>query len=338
MNSLVNLPVIMVTARNQSADVVEALEFGANDYVTKPLDLRVTLARIRTQLSLRRAAEQVGRLETRLAQRNRELESAAAERAAAERRGRDDLDEAARLQRALLPPDGFAVPGYRFAWALRPAAALAGGLLGVLPLGERRLGLYAVDVAGHGVAAAFRAAAAARLLERAAAAVPGDATPARVAAEFSRQLDRSPLTDQPVCLAFGILDRPAGEFRSVAAGFPPPLHLPAGGEPVPLTGAGPPIVRPRDESAEAAVSLRPGDRLYLCSDGVTAALNPVGEHFGDRRLREALCQRRAGPLGEAVAAVVAAVEGWTGPAGPSEELTLLALEVAGPGSPGGGQP
>src|SRR5262249_1407096 len=47
------LPVIMVTARAHSQDVVQALELGANDYVTKPIDLPVALARIRAQLTRR---------------------------------------------------------------------------------------------------------------------------------------------------------------------------------------------------------------------------------------------------------------------------------------------
>ncbi|MFN3428406.1 MAG: response regulator [Candidatus Sericytochromatia bacterium] len=53
-HSLAELPVIMVTARDQSADMVEALALGANDYVAKPIDFPVLLARVRTQLALRR--------------------------------------------------------------------------------------------------------------------------------------------------------------------------------------------------------------------------------------------------------------------------------------------
>jgi DNA-binding response OmpR family regulator len=49
-----DLPVIMATAKTQSEDVVEALELGANDYVTKPLDFPIVLARIMTQLRSRR--------------------------------------------------------------------------------------------------------------------------------------------------------------------------------------------------------------------------------------------------------------------------------------------
>ncbi len=50
--SAVQLPIIMVTARQQTDDVVEALQLGANDYLTKPVDFPIALARIRTQLSL----------------------------------------------------------------------------------------------------------------------------------------------------------------------------------------------------------------------------------------------------------------------------------------------
>ena len=53
--SIADLPVIMVTAKDESDDVVEALDLGANDYVTKPIDFAVALARIRAQVSTRRA-------------------------------------------------------------------------------------------------------------------------------------------------------------------------------------------------------------------------------------------------------------------------------------------
>jgi DNA-binding response OmpR family regulator len=55
--SPIELPIIMVTAKNQSEDIVKALDLGANDYLTKPVDFPVALARIATQLSQKRAQE-----------------------------------------------------------------------------------------------------------------------------------------------------------------------------------------------------------------------------------------------------------------------------------------
>jgi two-component system phosphate regulon response regulator PhoB len=50
------LPIIMVTARTEDADMVAGLELGADDYVTKPFSPRVLSARIKTLLNRRRAA------------------------------------------------------------------------------------------------------------------------------------------------------------------------------------------------------------------------------------------------------------------------------------------
>lgn len=55
MYSMSELPVILVTAKASSDDIIDGLERGANDYVTKPVDFPVALARIRTQLRARRA-------------------------------------------------------------------------------------------------------------------------------------------------------------------------------------------------------------------------------------------------------------------------------------------
>ena len=65
--STIELPVIMVTARNQSEDIVKALSMGANDYLTKPIDFAVALARIGTQLSHKRAQEGLKESEERYA-------------------------------------------------------------------------------------------------------------------------------------------------------------------------------------------------------------------------------------------------------------------------------
>ena len=69
--SRADLPVIMATARDQSEDVVEALRLGANDYVTKPLDFAVVLARLEAQLALKRQKEKIESLAADLEKRNR---------------------------------------------------------------------------------------------------------------------------------------------------------------------------------------------------------------------------------------------------------------------------
>jgi diguanylate cyclase (GGDEF)-like protein len=75
-----SLPVIMVTALAQNEDVVKALKLGANDYVTKPVDFAVALARTETQISRKHAEEEVQRANCALQEANENLERRVAER------------------------------------------------------------------------------------------------------------------------------------------------------------------------------------------------------------------------------------------------------------------
>jgi diguanylate cyclase (GGDEF)-like protein len=68
------LPVIMVTAKSESGNIVDALEQGANDYITKPVDFAVALARVNTQISRKRAEQQVVIANEELRKTNEDLE------------------------------------------------------------------------------------------------------------------------------------------------------------------------------------------------------------------------------------------------------------------------
>src|SRR6266404_4118613 len=74
------LPVIMVTAKSESNNIVDALELGANDYVTKPVDFAVALARVNTQISRKRAEQQVALANEELRKANEDLERRVEER------------------------------------------------------------------------------------------------------------------------------------------------------------------------------------------------------------------------------------------------------------------
>ncbi len=64
------LPVIMATARDTRDDIVGALRSGANDYVTKPIDFPVVLARVKTQLKLKHANDRIRSLVSEVECRN----------------------------------------------------------------------------------------------------------------------------------------------------------------------------------------------------------------------------------------------------------------------------
>jgi diguanylate cyclase (GGDEF)-like protein len=74
------LPVIMVTANNQSADIVEALELGANDYVAKPVEFTIALARVNAQVKRKLASEALASANLALNESNERLEERISER------------------------------------------------------------------------------------------------------------------------------------------------------------------------------------------------------------------------------------------------------------------
>ena len=75
-HSATSLPVVMATALDQSEGIVKALRLGANDYVTKPFDFHVVLARVESQILLKRAVDRSKQLEKDLEQSNEELRTA----------------------------------------------------------------------------------------------------------------------------------------------------------------------------------------------------------------------------------------------------------------------
>ena len=271
------LPVIMATARHQSEDIVEALRLGANDYVTKPLDFPVVLARVNTQIVMKRAVDEAARLERRLAERNQELEALNARLEGTNRRMARDLKAAARVQASFLPRPSPPLSGARCAWHYRPCDELAGDGLNAFPLDARRSALYVFDVCGHGVASALLSVALSRVLSP-----PGDpssvltslgddpvARPSEVAEVLNRMFpfDQS---DQFFTMVYGLLDvaEGEGELRYISAGHPGLIHVSASGQLTAADGRGFPVGLATGPFAEQLLSLGRGDRIYFYSDGV----------------------------------------------------------------------
>jgi sigma-B regulation protein RsbU (phosphoserine phosphatase) len=327
VDSLIDLPIIMVTAKGESEDMVEALELGANDYVTKPLDFPVVLARIRTQLALRRAVAQVKELEGKLDAHNRELRVATETLTAVSGRHSRDLEAAARVQRAFLPALPPEVPGARFAWAFEPCGQLAGDYLNVFRLGDRHAGLCVLDVAGHGVAAALLSVTLSQLLTRVAGGTtPAVVPPADVVARLARELTPEATAGHTFSLLYGVFALDTGEFRFVSAGHPGPVHLTDGRPPAKLEVTGFPLGVGGAAYKEQAVLLKPGDRLILYSDGLTGVRNAEGEHFGTSRLFAAVDGSRNRPLADALAGLVRAIEGWRGEVPRQDDISVLVVE------------
>ena len=161
------LPVIMATARDQSEEIVHALRLGANDYVTKPLDFPVVMARIETQLLLKRSVAETVRLKQDLAERNQALEESNARLSRINRRMEHDLRTAAQIQASLLPRSDPDLSHRAVRLALRAV---------------RRVGRRQPERGGAGRSAGGALCARRQRARRGLGAVVGDAQPAALVA------------------------------------------------------------------------------------------------------------------------------------------------------------
>ncbi|NOZ94327.1 MAG: response regulator [Acidobacteria bacterium] len=318
-----DLPVIMATARTESEDVVRALKMGANDYVTKPFDFPVVLARVRTQVSLKRSQDALARAHGRM---------------------KKDLEAAAAIQRTLLPAETPTLKGGRCAWRYIPCDELAGDTLNVIPLAGASTGLFVLDVSGHGVPAALLSVALSRLLSDPStgssllwaggteSGQPRIAAPAEVAAELSRRFPYDEESHQYFTMVYGVLDMDSRLFSFVSAGHTPVIHISRGAPPAFHGSTGPPIallppmVAPARHT-QTELALKPGDRLYLLSDGIPEASGSDEEELGMERVGEILGGAMNWSLDESIAVLLEEVWEWTAGAGPVDDVSILAVEI-----------
>ncbi len=112
--------------------------------------------------------------------------------------------------------------------------------------------------------------------------------------------------------------------------FPPGIRQIPGREPEVITLRGMAIGWVPDADFEqTTITLCPGERLCFYSDGVPEAMNPDRKQFGNDRLIETLVDARAFPLQESVMHLVSKVERWCGKTGPKDDVTIVAMEIAG---------
>jgi len=311
------LPIIMATAKSESEDVVRALKLGANDYVTKPLDFPVVLARVNTQFSLKRTTDELS---------------------AAHARMKRDLEAAARVQQTLLPSELPDTDAARFAWAYRPCDELAGDSLNVFPINDRLVGLYVLDVSGHGVPAALLSVTATRSLSPHAGRISlvtqrGQDPEAVSLVELALELNTLyPMEDSGghfFTLLYGVLDTHTRQFRFVSAGHPGPIVVRPDAPPESIEAFGLPIgVDDDPEYEETVVELHPGQRLYVYSDGLEEEMNAAHEQFGQERLRAAMAAGRSMPLDQSVESLIQQVIAWRGDGHLKDDVSILAVEIA----------
>lgn len=320
---------ILVTGYTSDEDLVKGMAAGADDFVRKtPFSPDELHARVR-------AGERILALEGELARRNVELESAIGVL-------HDDLEAAASVQKSLLPADAKIAGNVQFSSMFCPSTHVSGDIFNVVPLDDRTCAFYVVDVAGHGVPASLTAVSLSNILTREFLAGAAENAPANSAAidsgrsvpEVVTSLNERFQADHESAryftMVYGVLDCETSTIKLCEAGHPLPILIPIDGPARTVGSGGFPVGLLPGSTYEAdEISVRPGDRLYLYSDGITECTNGDGEQFGDERLLSYLEETRDLPIRAVLEGLERSISRWNGGDDLDDDVSMLALDVLG---------
>jgi sigma-B regulation protein RsbU (phosphoserine phosphatase) len=311
---------VIVSAYGDMANIRAALNRGAFDFVTKPIDFQDLALTLTRSIQEARTKRQAASDHERLVALAREL------------------DVARRIQQSIVPTRFPPFPhrtDVAIHASMQPARSVGGDFYDYFFIDEHRLAFAIGDVTGKGVPAALFMAVSRTLLRSTAAR---GSSPGECLASVSTSLCAEDVGGMFVTCFYGVLDTRTGRIEMCNAGHNPPYILRADGslEHTPQAG-GFMLGMFADASYDSAtVDLRPGDSLVLFTDGVTEAANTGDEQFEEERL-EATLQRLAAAGGQVtaeqiVAGVMADVEQFASGAPQADDITMLVLTWAAQGS------
>jgi sigma-B regulation protein RsbU (phosphoserine phosphatase) len=244
-----DIPVIMVTAIGDSRKLAEALDAGAIDFVTKPINKTELLARMRSALKLKRELDWHKERDSRM---------------------RQELLLARQVQESVLP-DTVNEADVHIKAYFQASEELAGDLYAWHKIDENRWAIAVIDAMGHGISSSLVSMFIASILKESMRTLW---SPERVFRELNRRLMGLQCENELIhyyCTGIYVtLDMDRGKIEYANAGHPPGLLYHAG-DPIPekLPVSSSPLgMFDSLEIVTRSMTFSPGDNLYLYTDGI----------------------------------------------------------------------
>jgi sigma-B regulation protein RsbU (phosphoserine phosphatase) len=286
---------ILLTSKNEAAEIAWGLDHGADDFLTKPVagdELRARIA----------AGQRILRMERELTEKNRLLSATLAELQGLYDSINRDLLEAQKLQQSLIKERARRFGNAGVSLVLRQSGHVGGDLVGFFPINSDRIGLFSIDVSGHGITSALMTARLAgylsgsspehnlALIENASGPF-GSLDPAKLAQELNRLVLNEMQTESYFTLCYADVDLTTGKVNLVQAGHPYPAIRRANGT-IEFVGQGGMPIGLFEGAQYETVQARlfPGDKLLIMSDGLTEATDSSGMQMCQEGLSRLLTQ------------------------------------------------
>jgi len=305
---------VIVSAYGDMANIRTAMNRGAIDFLMKPIDFQDL------EITIHKTLDHVSQLK----QSRRTQEQLMAIK--------HELGIAARIQQSILPSRFPPFPDrkdFDLHAAMVPAKSVGGDLFDFFLLDHDHLGLVIGDVSGKGVPAALFMAVSRTLLR---ATALQRITPGECLQYLNTTLAGQNASSMFVTIFYGILDTRTGELVYAIGGHNPPYLFKADGEvqQLPIGNCGTIVGMIEDAQFETdCCRIAPGGGILMYTDGVTEAMNPADEFYGEERLEPFLAQRAAVPARQLVSEIQAEVQEFAAGMPQADDITVMALRYLG---------
>lgn len=280
---------IILSGQDTFDTAVEAIQLGAFDFLVKPPNLKRLEISLRNALEYRQLVEDKKSLHRSLEQRVVQLEGLCRILGDQAEQINQDLRRAEIIQSALLPQVPPAMQGLSVNSIYRPGHFVGGDLYDVIAVDENKILIYVADASGHGVSSAMLSVLFKQHLSK--IIVPGAViNPAAVLTEINDKLFRDiAAPGMFITAVYCLIDTRNATVDVASAGHPPIIFACADGKPSLIERTGPALGLHADVTFnETHFDFRPGDRLFLYSDGLTDAADNAAEK--QNLLVEKLCE------------------------------------------------
>ncbi|MCP9473287.1 MAG: SpoIIE family protein phosphatase [Nitrospira sp.] len=313
-SSIGSSQILMMTSNDHPEHIAEGLARGADDFLSKAASRQEIIARVQAGIRTAKLIRQLEQVTEELRNKQALLDR--------------ELQAAARYVESLLPVPGMILPGVDLDHLYRPSLALGGDLYNVVRCGDDSVGLYLLDASGHGVSSALRSAALATFLrEDSLLRYVGSRDPGAIVTEANRLFPltergdyftilvaRLDLRDERLLYATAGHSGACIHRRSGAVEWFTPPSLPLGFD-------------PSHRYRTVEMPFRPGDRLYVLSDGLYEVPNSRGELWGKERLALALQGTAGRPLKEVLSVAVEEAARWSGQDCFPDDVAVMGIEL-----------
>lgn len=307
------LKCIIVSAYGDMENIRTAMNRGAFDFTTKPINLEDM------ELTIEKAVEQIKFIKNAQKEHS-QLKSI-----------QSDLKVAKDIQETILPKIFRPFPAcdtFDIYASMHAAAYVGGDFYDFFRIDDDRLGFAVADVSGKGIPAAIFMAIS-RTVIRAIALTENSA--AQCMKRSNQILCRESVNDMFVTVFYGILNINSGVITYCNAGHNSPVLVKKSSETsfLPLTNDMILGVMENVPFHEKELILQPGDNLFLYTDGVTEAMNAENELYGDKRLLEN-CKALAGSSPkEMISQITESIGDFAIGTVQSDDISLLSIAYKG---------